>query len=361
MDVPAQEVITLDNVVIIANAVAYINILSPEKAVYGVEDYEIGIRNLVQTSLRAIVGEMALDEAPFQPRQLLLELQAVCKRYNVGRPNETEVLHGVSFNIARGELVALIGPSGSGKSTLLNILGLLERMTSGSYRINGEEMVGTDDDALTLRRRTTLGFVFQFHHLLPAFSALENVTLPSLMRHGRVRPRKFRESHRSALRYADNSGDRPAHPKQPVLHPVRIRRLLRGQRRHGRGTDGRHQRQFRQQARRAGGHVGQHTEGHHRGQAQAGIAGVAVDVFEGKPAPVSDRHQLDHALLGVAGQPGALVKLAPAAKVCFDACGHRGQAMADTERTDELHHVVGVDKQRALLVLAGIRVQGGGK
>ena len=120
----------------------------------------------------------------------LLELQAVCKRYNVGQPNETEVLHGVSFNIARGELVALIGPSGSGKSTLLNILGLLERMTSGSYRINGEEMVGTDDDALTLRRRTTLGFVFQFHHLLPAFTALENVTLPALMREGRVTARE---------------------------------------------------------------------------------------------------------------------------------------------------------------------------
>ena len=128
----------------------------------------------------------------------LLELQAVCKRYNVGRPNETEVLHGVSFNIARGELVALIGPSGSGKSTLLNILGLLERMTSGSYRINGEEMVGTDDDALTLRRRTTLGFVFQFHHLLPAFTALENVTLPALMREGRVTARE-RERARAML------------------------------------------------------------------------------------------------------------------------------------------------------------------
>lgn len=132
-----------------------------------------------------------MSASPMTPQTPpLLELQAVCKRYNVGQPNETEVLHGVSFNIARGELVALIGPSGSGKSTLLNILGLLERMTSGSYRINGEEMVGTDDDALTLRRRTTLGFVFQFHHLLPAFTALENVTLPALMREGRVTARE---------------------------------------------------------------------------------------------------------------------------------------------------------------------------
>lgn len=125
-----------------------------------------------------------------KPSSALLELGAVCKRYNVGLPNETEVLHGVSFNIARGELVALIGPSGSGKSTLLNILGLLDRMTSGSYRIEGEEMVGVDDEALTLRRRTTLGFVFQFHHLLPAFTALENVTLPALMREGRVTSRQ---------------------------------------------------------------------------------------------------------------------------------------------------------------------------
>jgi lipoprotein-releasing system ATP-binding protein len=120
----------------------------------------------------------------------LIELSGIRKTYNVGRPNEAEVLHGVSFAIARGEFVALIGPSGSGKSTLLNIVGLLERATAGSYRIEGVEMNGLDDAALTLRRRTSLGFVFQFHHLLPAFTALENVTLPALMREGRVTPRQ---------------------------------------------------------------------------------------------------------------------------------------------------------------------------
>ncbi|MEN9384563.1 MAG: Lipoprotein-releasing system ATP-binding protein LolD [Pseudomonadota bacterium] len=128
----------------------------------------------------------------------LLELNRVCKRYNVGQPNEAEVLHGVSFKIARGELVALIGPSGSGKSTLLNILGLLEPLTSGSYRIDGEEMAGINDEALTLQRRTTLGFVFQFHHLLPAFTALENVTLPALMREGKVTPKQLQKA-RSVL------------------------------------------------------------------------------------------------------------------------------------------------------------------
>jgi lipoprotein-releasing system ATP-binding protein len=116
----------------------------------------------------------------------LVDLSEVVKRYNVGLPSETEVLHGVSLRIAAGEFAALIGPSGSGKSTLLNLLGLLERLTSGSYRLQGEAVQGLDDDALTKRRRELLGFVFQFHHLLPAFSALENVTLPVLAAQGRV-------------------------------------------------------------------------------------------------------------------------------------------------------------------------------
>ena len=116
----------------------------------------------------------------------LVELSGIRKSYTLGLPNEAEVLHGLCFRVDRGEFVALIGPSGSGKSTLLNIVGLLEPMTAGSYRVRGEEVSGMDDAGLTLRRRTTLGFVFQFHHLLPAFSALENVTLPGLMRQGRV-------------------------------------------------------------------------------------------------------------------------------------------------------------------------------
>ncbi|MFN4361977.1 MAG: ABC transporter ATP-binding protein [Hylemonella sp.] len=120
---------------------------------------------------------------------LLIELDNVRKAYNVGQPNEAEVLHGLDLNVARGEFMALIGPSGSGKSTLLNIVGLLERMSSGRYLLQGEEVQALDDTALTLRRRSTLGFVFQFHHLLPAFSAVENVTLPVLMAEGRVAAR----------------------------------------------------------------------------------------------------------------------------------------------------------------------------
>jgi lipoprotein-releasing system ATP-binding protein len=116
----------------------------------------------------------------------LIELSAVRKSYNIGLPSEAEVLHGVDLRVGRGEFVALMGPSGSGKSTLLNIVGLLERMTSGSYLLQGEAVQDLDDAGLTLRRRTTLGFVFQFHHLLPAFSALENVTLPALLSEGRI-------------------------------------------------------------------------------------------------------------------------------------------------------------------------------
>jgi len=116
----------------------------------------------------------------------LIALDGVRKSYNVGLPSEAEVLHGLSLRVTSGEFVALMGPSGSGKTTLLNIVGLLERMTSGSYRLQGEEVAGLDDGQLTLRRRRTLGFVFQFHHLLPAFTALENVTLPVLMSDGRV-------------------------------------------------------------------------------------------------------------------------------------------------------------------------------
>jgi lipoprotein-releasing system ATP-binding protein len=116
----------------------------------------------------------------------LILLSDVRKSYNIGQPSQTEVLHGIDLQVRRGEFTALIGPSGSGKSTLLNIIGLLERMSQGRYELDGEPVQDLDDAGLTLRRRQTLGFVFQFHHLLPAFSALENVTLPALMAEGRV-------------------------------------------------------------------------------------------------------------------------------------------------------------------------------
>ena len=116
----------------------------------------------------------------------LVVLEGLRKRYNVGQPNETEVLQGLNLRLNTGEFAALIGPSGSGKSTLLNILGLLEPATGGRYALDGQSVAELDDEALTRLRRDTLGFVFQFHHLLPAFTALENVLMPVLSRDGRI-------------------------------------------------------------------------------------------------------------------------------------------------------------------------------
>ena len=97
----------------------------------------------------------------------------------------TEVLHGIDLTLQQGEFTALIGPSGSGKSTLLNIIGLLEQSTSGIIKVQGRETGTLSDDELTQLRGRSLGFVFQFHHLIPAFSALENVMMPLMLEAGR--------------------------------------------------------------------------------------------------------------------------------------------------------------------------------
>jgi len=106
----------------------------------------------------------------------LLQLEAVVKEY--GERVRTRAVAGVDLTLATGEFAALIGPSGSGKSTLLNLIGLLDRPTSGRVVVSGTDTTGLDDGALTRMRGHWLGFVFQFHHLLPAFTAVENVMLP---------------------------------------------------------------------------------------------------------------------------------------------------------------------------------------
>jgi lipoprotein-releasing system ATP-binding protein len=116
--------------------------------------------------------------------QPLLSLQGIRKSYGVGTSVEVEVLHGVDLTLKTGEFAALIGPSGSGKSTLLNIIGLLEPATAGSIAIDGEAVDYLDEATLTRQRAARLGFVFQFHHLLPAFTALENVLMPQLISGG---------------------------------------------------------------------------------------------------------------------------------------------------------------------------------
>lgn len=108
----------------------------------------------------------------------VVQLKGVRKSFNVGQPNQTEVLHGIDLTLERGEFCAVMGPSGSGKSTLLNIVGLLDRPTAGTLAVAGEETTTMGDRALTRLRGHTIGFVFQFHHLISAFTALENVMMP---------------------------------------------------------------------------------------------------------------------------------------------------------------------------------------
>lgn len=120
------------------------------------------------------------------PAAPVLRLSQVTKAY--GDHVVTEVLHGIDLEIAPGELAALIGPSGSGKSTLLHVMGLLDRPTSGQVEIEGVDTATLDDHGLTAVRGRTLGFVFQFHHLLPAFTACENVLLPAYAARGRATP-----------------------------------------------------------------------------------------------------------------------------------------------------------------------------
>lgn len=110
----------------------------------------------------------------------VLTLEMIEKCYNKGAAGEISVLKGVNLTIGRGEVVALVAPSGAGKSTLLHIAGLLDTADRGRVVLNGQDMSGASDRRRTEARRADLGFVYQFHHLLPEFSALENIVLPQL-------------------------------------------------------------------------------------------------------------------------------------------------------------------------------------
>ncbi len=113
-----------------------------------------------------------------------LRLEAVRKSYDIGTPVEAEVLHGIDLALQQGEFTALIGPSGSGKTTLLNLIGLLDRPTGGELFIEGQKTSALSDTGRTRLRGRSIGFVFQYHYLLPAFTALENVMMPILAARG---------------------------------------------------------------------------------------------------------------------------------------------------------------------------------
>ncbi len=110
----------------------------------------------------------------------LFRLEGVVRRYRQGRAS-LDVLRGVDLALAEGEIVALVGPSGAGKSTLLHIAGLLERPDAGEVFLDGKACGRLSDDARTTARRLGVGFVYQYHHLLPEFSALENIVIPQMI------------------------------------------------------------------------------------------------------------------------------------------------------------------------------------
>ncbi len=121
-----------------------------------------------------------------------LEVEDLKKSYPTGSGERLVVLRGISFAVRRGEVVAIVGESGTGKSTLLHLLGALDRPDSGTVHFEGHDIFLKDDDALAVFRNRAVGFVFQFHHLLPEFTALENIAMPALIQGidlGKARPR----------------------------------------------------------------------------------------------------------------------------------------------------------------------------
>ncbi|MDG1210318.1 MAG: ABC transporter ATP-binding protein [Paracoccaceae bacterium] len=140
----------------------------------------------------------------------VLRLSGVSKTYGVGE-TAIEVLNEADLTIDRGEIVALAGPSGSGKSTLLHIAGLLDNADAGRIEVGGSDVSGLDDRGRTAARRAEIGFVYQFHHLLPEFSAVENVVLPQLASGVGAKPAgKRAEELLASVGLAGRAGHRPA-------------------------------------------------------------------------------------------------------------------------------------------------------
>ena len=145
----------------------------------------------------------------------VLRLDGVSRTYGKGGPAPVEALRPIDLNVARGEVVALVAPSGAGKSTLLHIAGLLDTPDTGTVWLNGRDMTGLPDKTRTEARRRDLGFVYQFHHLLPEFSAAENIVLPQLANGVAAKDAQTRAAdllsrvglaHRAAHRPAELSG-----------------------------------------------------------------------------------------------------------------------------------------------------------
>ena len=130
-----------------------------------------------QAFVNAIVQSLGAGQPNRRP---LIAMRGIRKSYYIGQPNELEILHGIDLTVWPGEFVAIVGESGSGKSTLMNIIGVLDKPTSGEYTLDGVDIHKADDDELAGIRNNKIGFVFQTYNLIGRQSALKNVELPML-------------------------------------------------------------------------------------------------------------------------------------------------------------------------------------
>lgn len=112
--------------------------------------------------------------------ETIIKLENIVKKFYIGKPNELEILHGISLEVKKGEFVSIVGPSGSGKSTLMNMIGVLDRPTSGNYTLDGIDVSAAKDKELSAIRNKKIGFVFQTYNLISRTTALKNIELPML-------------------------------------------------------------------------------------------------------------------------------------------------------------------------------------
>ncbi|MGL4282659.1 MAG: ABC transporter ATP-binding protein [Eubacterium aggregans] len=142
----------------------------------------------------------------------MIEMEGIVKQYYIGTPNELEVLHGIDLTIAEGEFISIVGASGSGKSTLMNIIGALDRPTTGSYTLDGEAIENIPDKHLSFIRNQKIGFVFQSFNLIPRSTALSNVELPML--YGKLPPKVRHERAMALLQMVEMDTRVKHHPNE---------------------------------------------------------------------------------------------------------------------------------------------------
>ena len=139
--------------------------------------------------------------------EIMIRMEQIVKTYYIGQPNELEILHGINLDIKRGEFVSIVGESGSGKSTLMNIMGILDRQTSGNYFLEGEDVNSMDDTVRSVMRNEKIGFVFQNFNLLPRANALKNVMVPLIYGEEKTKNAKERAMEMLAMVGMDGRAD----------------------------------------------------------------------------------------------------------------------------------------------------------